>query len=70
MVLIYSFEIIINLFYLGFALFFLVAFVVFVVAWEKILRRSIERLINHISTSNANNSRWIRITKLLKRFSW
>jgi hypothetical protein len=56
--------------HLGFALFILVVFTVFVVAWERILRRSLERLIDHISKTNSNNPTWSRIRSILGKYSW
>ncbi|CAF3490657.1 unnamed protein product [Rotaria sp. Silwood1] len=54
----------------GFALFFLVIFTIFVIAWEKFIGRSIERLYQHISTSIEENETWITIRNIIYRFSW
>lgn len=59
-----------DFFSLGFALFFLVTFIVFVIAWEKILGRLVERLIDIISKSNNNNPTCGRIGTLINKFSW
>ena len=55
---------------LGFALFILVLFTVFVYAWEKILRRALERLVDVLSTSARKNPACIRIRPTLAKFSW
>jgi hypothetical protein len=55
---------------LGFALLFLVLFAIFVVAWERILGRSLKRLFGYISKSNGNNQTWSRIRPLIGKFSW
>ncbi|CAF1009470.1 unnamed protein product [Adineta steineri] len=54
----------------GFALFFLVAFTVFVVAWEKILGRSLERVFKSISKSTRANPQSKRIFHQINKFSW
>ncbi|UJR35986.1 hypothetical protein I4U23_028726 [Adineta vaga] len=54
----------------GFALFFLVAFAIFVIAWEKILGRLLENFINYLTTSTNNTTGGKRITALISRFSW
>ncbi|CAM2705447.1 unnamed protein product [Rotaria socialis] len=54
----------------GFALFFFVVFVVFVVAWEKFLRSSLERVIKAISTSTSNNPSLTRLKKLIDKYFW
>ncbi|CAF0729652.1 unnamed protein product [Rotaria sordida] len=61
-----------NVFYgnQGFAMFLLVAVAVFIIAWETLLGRSLERLIKFISKSNRNNRIWIQIGRLLNRFTW
>ena len=61
---------IIIYFHIGFALFFLVLFVLFVVAWEKYLRRGLEFSIGRISKTGQDNSTWNRIEPLVKRYSW
>jgi len=57
-------------FILGFALFFFVLFVIFAVAWEKFLGRSVERLFTKFSQSNANRPGCVRFRKIFNRFSW
>ncbi|CAF1231477.1 unnamed protein product [Rotaria sp. Silwood1] len=49
----------------GFALFFLVIFTIFVIAWEKFIGRTIERLCQHISTSTEENETWITIRNIM-----
>ncbi|CAF4691464.1 unnamed protein product, partial [Rotaria sp. Silwood1] len=51
--------------HLGFALFFLVIFTIFVIAWEKFIGRTIERLCQHISTSTEENETWITIRNIM-----
>ncbi len=52
-----------NWIYVGFALFFLILFVIFIVVWEKFLGRSIELFYEYISTG-------IEIHNIIRRFSW
>lgn len=60
----------INLSHLGFALFLLVLFAVFIFAWEKFLGKALDRLISRLSISSANNPLWVQIRPILRRFSW
>lgn len=55
---------------LGFALFFLVTFTVFVISWEKYLGRLIDRLYESISTYTEENEAWITVSTIMHRFSW
>ncbi|CAF5081566.1 unnamed protein product, partial [Rotaria magnacalcarata] len=54
----------------GFALFFLVIFTIFVIAWEKFLSRYIDHLFESISISTEQNESWITIRSIMHRFSW
>ncbi|CAF3604560.1 unnamed protein product [Rotaria socialis] len=54
----------------GFALFFLVIFTIFVVAWEKFLGRYIDHLVESISISTEQNEPWLTIRSIMHRFSW
>ncbi|CAM4770753.1 unnamed protein product, partial [Rotaria magnacalcarata] len=53
----------------GFALFFLVIFTIFVIAWEKFLSRYIDHLFESISISTEQNESWITIRSIMHRFS-
>lgn len=55
---------------LGFALFFLVAFAVFLVVWEKRLGQACDQLYDIVSRSVGNNQLWFRIERLTEKFSW
>ena len=59
-----------HLVFLGFALFILVAFGVFLIVWEKILRRSIERFVKLLSKSTGNNPTWKRVSRIVNKFFW
>ena len=59
-----------NEFHLGFALFLLVVFAVFIFAWENYLSRSLDRLIDRVSKSSGNNPQWIRTRSILRKYSW
>ncbi|CAF1461296.1 unnamed protein product [Adineta steineri] len=54
----------------GFAFLFLILFSIFIIAWEKVLRHSIERLCQYISLSIKKNETWFNIQDSLHRFSW
>ncbi|CAF1417320.1 unnamed protein product [Adineta ricciae] len=54
----------------GFALFILVAFAVFIVAWEKFLGNAVERVIDYLIESIRSTISGRRFIELLNRFSW
>ncbi|CAF1338751.1 unnamed protein product [Adineta steineri] len=53
-----------------FAFLFLILFTIFIIAWEKVLRHSIERLCQYLSLSIKENETWFNIQDSLHRFSW
>ncbi len=52
-----------NWIHVGFALFFLVLFTIFIVVWEKFLGRAIERFYGYLSTQ-------IGIHNIMRRYFW
>ena len=54
----------------GFALLIFVLLAVFIYAWEKILRRALERLVDVLAKSAGKNAVWTRIQPTLGKFFW
>lgn len=54
----------------GFALFFLVAFAIFLVVWERRLGRACDQLYDSIARSAGDSERWSRVKRLTDKFSW